>query len=139
MRPCRTREPIAMTKTPDSSAGIRLVPQSQAVVQTFPWGELHWFASAEIGGSTELTLGRCEIAPGQANPRHYHPNCHEVLTVLAGTIAHTLDEGRDVPMQPGDTVVIPPHTWHRARNMGSTRAVLLIAFSTGQRATVGET
>lgn len=128
-----------MDPSSQSSPAIRLVPRSSAVVQTFPWGELHWFASSEIGDSPALTVGKCILNPGLANPRHYHPNCHEVLTVLEGTIAHTLDGRQDVPMEPGDTVVIPPHTWHRACNTGQSRAVLLIAFSSGQRATVGET
>jgi len=103
------------------------------------WGELTWFASRELGNATTMTLGQCRLEPGCANPRHYHPNCTEILTVLQGTITHTAAvDGSTVELGPGDTVTIPPDIWHQARNIGEGPAILLIAFDTADRQTVGE-
>jgi len=38
---------------------------------------LTWYASARLGNSSDLTLGRCTVKPGCENPRHSHPNCSE--------------------------------------------------------------
>jgi quercetin dioxygenase-like cupin family protein len=110
---------------------------TEAITQTFDWGYLNWFVNAQIGNSSEMTLGKCTIKPGQENPRHYHPNCEEILQVISGTIAHTM--GDDVfEMGPGDTIVIPPNIMHNARNVGSQDAVMTIAFSSADRQTIGE-
>ncbi len=110
---------------------------SEAVVQQFDWGRLDWFVNAQIGNSNDMTLGKCTIRPGSENPRHYHPNCEEILQVISGKIAHTM--GDDVfEMGPGDTIVIPPNIMHNARNVGSQDAVMTIAFSAADRQTIGE-
>ena len=57
----------------------------------FEWGTLTWFANAEIGNSTELTVGRCILKAGAENPLHLHPNCSEVLVVLEGVIEHAIE------------------------------------------------
>ncbi len=59
-----------------------------------PWGTLTWYA--ELGNSGDMTVGRCVIRPGAANPLHSHPNCSEVLVVMQGRIAHTADRGTTV-------------------------------------------
>lgn len=120
------------------SSAIRLLSTSQSEKIDFPWGQLTWFANRALGNSEELTLGRCILKPGQANPRHYHPNCSEILTVLHGRIRHTLSDASETEMQEGDTVSVPPNRWHRATNIGDTEAVLLIAFSSADRETIGE-
>lgn len=102
------------------------------------WGQLTWFASDQLGNTNYLTLGRCIIYPEQANPRHYHPNCDEILTVLQGTIYHTWSDGEDVQMREGDTITIPCGMLHQARNAGTDNAVLMIAFTAADRQTVGE-
>lgn len=110
---------------------------SEAITQEFEWGHLNWFVSAQIGNSDEMTLGKCTIKPGQENPRHYHPNCEEILQVISGTIAHSM--GDDVfEMGPGDTIVIPPNIMHNARNVGTDNAIMTIAFSAADRKTIGE-
>jgi quercetin dioxygenase-like cupin family protein len=106
--------------------------------QTFPWGRLTWFASRALGNSEHMTVGRCIIRPGQANPKHYHPNCTEVLVVLEGTVAHTLEGEEDCTLSPGDVITVPPNVPHRARNLGTTDAVLLVTFSSADRQTKGE-
>ncbi len=53
-------------------------------IQTLPfeWGTLTWFASAEIGNSTDMTVSKYVIKPGAENPLHRHSNCTEMLVVL---------------------------------------------------------
>lgn len=102
------------------------------------WGQLTWYASEKQGNTDYLTLGRCIIYPNQQNPRHYHPNCEEILTVIEGKIAHTWKFGEEIEMNEGDTITIPRGMQHQARNIGDKNAVLFIAFTSADRQTVGE-
>jgi quercetin dioxygenase-like cupin family protein len=101
------------------------------------WGRLVWMVSGKLGNSTTMTLGRCYIEPGKENPRHYHPNCDEVLHVLQGTIDHSFDD-ETVRMNAGDTISIPQGVFHNARNVGTDVAIFVISFSTPDRQVVGE-
>jgi quercetin dioxygenase-like cupin family protein len=120
--------------TPD----IQLLAYPQAAKSCFDWGNLTWFAGRPLGNSTDMTIGRCILKPGQGNPRHYHPNCSEILVVIQGRIEHTGPGGEKVEMGEGDTVTIPANLWHHATNIGDTEALLFIAFSSADRQTVGE-
>lgn len=106
-------------------------------VEETDWGRLVWMVSGRQGNSSTMTVGRCHIHPGHANPRHYHPNCDEVLHLLQGTIEHTLAD-KSVVMNAGDTISIPQGAMHNARNIGSDEAVMVIAFSSADRQAVGE-
>lgn len=98
-------------------------------------GNLTWLVSKELGNSETMTVGRSTIRPGQMNPRHYHPNCDEVLHVLEGTIIHTMD-GDEAELTEGDTISIPKNVVHNARNVGTVDALLFICFSSAERQTV---
>lgn len=114
------------------------MPSAQSLQLAFEWGSLTWYANRELGNSTEMTVGRCVLNPGCGNPRHYHPNCSEILVVIKGCIRHTVSGGEEAELAEGDTVTIPPSVWHCATNIGQTEAVLFIAFSSADRKTVGE-
>lgn len=111
-------------------------PANNQVIQ-YPWGRLDWYVSGELNNSDTLTTGLATILPGQANPRHFHPDCDEVLHVLSGRIRHTMNE-RTVEMKAGDTVSIPAGVHHNATNIGTEDAVLAISFSSAWREAVGE-
>lgn len=115
----------------------RLTTASDVVEEKQEWGRLEWMVSGALGNSDTMTVGRCYIDPGEQNPRHYHPNCDEVLHVLQGRIVHSLGD-ETFEMGPGDTVSIPSGTLHNARNIGAEQAVFVISFSTPDRQTVGE-
>lgn len=117
---------------------IQIQPLTSTQIHPFEWGELTWFANRPLGNSTELTVGRCILKPGQGNPRHYHPNCSEILVVIKGRISHTSGKDRETEMGEGDAVTIPANVWHCARNIGSEEAVLFITFSSADRQTIGE-
>jgi quercetin dioxygenase-like cupin family protein len=127
-----------MTNEIAGQSGIQVLPISDAEVLPQEWGELTWFANRTLGNSDEVTVGRCVLHAGQQNPRHYHPNCSEVLVVFQGRIRHTIDNGREVEMNEGDTVTIAPNVWHQATNIGDADAVLMIVFTSADRQTVGE-
>lgn len=116
----------------------RVIKKSDAVVQAFDWGALHWFASGQMGNSEKMTIGKCVIKPGCQNPRHEHPSCEEVLHVLSGTISHSVGKDTFFEMHPGDTIAVPPGVVHNAKNIGKDDAVLMIAFSSPNRETKGE-
>ena len=108
-------------------------------VQVLPqdWGRIEWYVSGPLGNSDTMTTGLAVIESGKSNPRHYHPNCDEVLTVLQGHIRHTMNDVT-VEMKSGDTVSIPQGTRHNATNIGDEDAHLAISFSSAWREVVGE-
>ena len=104
----------------------------------FDWGYLLWYASGPQNSSDHVTVGRCVLKPGCTNPKHYHPNCEEVLHVLSGRIEHFVEGSGWIEMCAGDTITIAQDTWHNARNVGEDDAHLLICFSSKNRQTIGE-
>lgn len=116
----------------------KVVRADQCEVVTAPWGSLTWYANAHQGNSESLSVGRCVIHPGCENPRHSHPNCAEVLVVQEGAISHMIEGGRYVELRAGDTITVPPHLPHQARNVGKSDAVLLVVFSSPSRETRSE-
>jgi quercetin dioxygenase-like cupin family protein len=116
----------------------RVIRKTDAPIEKTDWGSLQWLVSASNKASDKMTLGRVTFKPGQSNPSHYHPNCEEVLFVVSGKIEHTLSEGGTVLLEAGDCIVLPPGGPHRAKNVGSEEAVVVVAFSSAHRETVGE-
>ncbi|MFC1582560.1 cupin domain-containing protein [Planctomycetota bacterium] len=110
----------------------------QAEVINADWGQLTWWASANLGNSDDMTIGRCILKPACENPKHFHPNCSEVLVVAHGRIMHTAPNGGEIELSEGDSISIGADFPHQARNIGDTDAVLFIAFSSADRRTVGE-
>ncbi len=104
---------------------------------TFDWGRINWTVARSLGNSDTLTFGLVTIKAGQANPRHRHPNCDEILHVISGRIEHSLGDERFV-MNAGDTISIPTGLWHNAKAIGAEDAQMVICFSSADRETEGE-
>ena len=117
---------------------VMVLRAAEAMVQPEVWGSLTWYASGRLGNSQTMTVGECIIRPGMSNPRHSHGNCEEILRVLSGRISHTLDDRTEVELAAGDTITIPAHVVHNARNIGVEDAVLAICYSSPDRQTKGE-
>jgi quercetin dioxygenase-like cupin family protein len=98
------------------------------------WGKLEWTVSGAVGNSAVMTFGRSIIKAGQSNPRHRHPNCDEVLHLIAGRLEHTQGENKCV-LEPGDTISIPKGVWHQARALGDKDADIVICFDSPNRLT----
>jgi quercetin dioxygenase-like cupin family protein len=112
-----------------------VVNSEEVPVEQFEWGTLQWLCNARLSPGAEQTLGICRLLPGRRNPLHYHPNCEEVLHMLAGQGRHSYD-GLFVDLRPGDTMRVPAHVRHNLENIGTETIVCLIAFSSGNRETV---
>jgi quercetin dioxygenase-like cupin family protein len=126
---------IAMTHGGVSMNKAVITRAAQARTIDLPGGDLTWFVARELGNSDTMTVGLARIHPGQMNPRHYHPNCEEVLHVLQGRIIHTMDD-HQAEMERGDTISIPANVIHNARNIGDVDALLFLCFSSAERETV---
>ena len=50
----------------------------------FPWGAIKWLCNDQIDPDAEMTFGLVYLNAGEDNPLHYHPNCEELIYVLAG-------------------------------------------------------
>lgn len=124
----------APNKTIDAAIVTRAA--GNEVIQ-YPWGHLTWYVSRKLNNSDTMTVGEAVIKPGQANPRHFHPNCDEVLHVVKGHILQTMGD-KTVEMNEGDTVSIPAGIHHSAKNIGTDDAVLAISYSSATRQVVGE-
>lgn len=103
--------------------------------QVFDWGALTWLCNDKLMPGAAQTFGLCHILPGKGNPRHYHPNCEEILHVLAGTGAHCLED-QWFDLGPGTTIRIPIGARHNLKNIGNDVLTCVIAFSSGDRQTV---
>lgn len=68
-------------------------------------------------GADNFVMRRFTLEPGAHTPHHDHDWEHEVL-ILDGE-AVLVDEGGDIPMKPGDTVLVPQGVRHQFRNTGS--------------------
>ena len=98
----------------------------------YDWGSNTWIVAHERENSETMTLGHSVIKAGQTNPRHYHPNCDEVLYLLSGSLEQYID-GQVFILEPGDTVTIPQDAVHQARALGREDAVALVMYSSAQR------
>lgn len=118
--------------------GTVVVRKNDVEVNNTDWGSLQWLVTGQAGSSEHMTVGRVTFKPGQANPLHQHPNCDEILVVIQGEIEHTLPEGGTVRLSPGDCIVMKQGGMHQARNVGDEEAVVIVAFNSPIRETVGE-
>jgi len=85
-----------------------------------------------------MTFGEVVIRAGHSNPAHSHPNCEEILYLIAGRLEHRA--GDEVfQMGPGDTLVVHRGLSHHARAIGSDDARMVVAYSTPDREIAHET
>lgn len=120
----------------EAKAAAPVLRRGNAPQENYPGGEIHWLAGSKANGAKELTVGFTVIEIGGNNPRHRHPNCEEVLYVLAGRIRHHIEGTADVEMSAGDCITIPRNRVHQAFNIGDRPAELLVSFSSAERETV---
>jgi mannose-6-phosphate isomerase-like protein (cupin superfamily) len=107
----------------------RLLKQTEARKLGLPGRTSLEPVSGLIG--SKLTLRIAEIAVPQPGdpPRgpHLHDGFEECIYVLKGR-GLTMSESGEIPIKPGDIVLIPPNEKHMTRNVGSEPLVLLCFF-----------
>ena len=75
--------------------------------------------------SPRLLVGLNAFEPGQFHALHAHQGMDKVYQVVEGEGVLLLDEGRELPMRPGDLVVAPEGVPHGIRNPGGRRLLVL--------------
>ncbi|MGI9380050.1 MAG: cupin domain-containing protein [Methyloligellaceae bacterium] len=82
-------------------------------------------------GAASVTFRRVEISVPRAGdtPRepHYHKDFEECIYVQSGEGAVWID-GEEIPVDAGDSILVPPPRPHYTRNTGTTPLVLLCFF-----------
>ena len=93
---------------------------------------MEWLADDKSEDGLGLSLARMTVLPGKTSPAHRHPNCNEVIHVLAGQIEERRNENWHT-CHAGETIIIPAGNTHQTRCTGSDPAILMIAYSDGTR------
>ena len=114
---------------------IPVVRAGERAPLRFDWGAIRWLMNGALDADAAQTLGVVYILPGERNPRHYHPNCEELLFVLSGECEHSFEE-RSVRLRPGDLIRVPAGVRHNAVNTGWEPVRMLVCFSSPDRQTV---
>lgn len=84
-------------------------------------------SSRETGG--RLSMVEDQLKPGFRLARHYHKKMTEVFYLLEGEVDFIFDDDT-VTLGPGDTLTVPPKTWHAAECKDGGR--MLTVFLEGQ-------
>ena len=107
----------------------RLLKQAEAKQLGLPGRTSLEPVSGEIG--SRVTFRIAEIAPAKPGdkPRgpHVHDGFEECIYVLSGQ-GTTVAENGEIPIRPGDIVLIPANEKHMTRNTGTEPLVLLCFF-----------
>jgi len=74
-------------------------------------------------GLGEISVGLSDNPAGAGGLMHRH-SCGEVFVVYEGRGIYTIDD-KEIIAEPGDMVIIPPHTWHSFRPMETPACVTL--------------
>ena len=107
----------------------RLLKQSEARKLELPGRTSLEPVSGTIG--SKVTLRIAEIAvPQPGDPTrgpHLHDGFEECIYVLKGRGLMVAESG-EIPIKPGDIVLIPPNEKHMTRNAGNEPLILLCFF-----------
>ena len=107
-----------MTTPSQAAAGI-LASRGSGQLAEFSWGAIEWLFNGELAPGAEQTLGFVEIAAGQKNPLHAHPNCEELLYLIEGELDHSSGGRRSIGCSRGQAIRVQAGAQHDARNVGA--------------------
>lgn len=69
-------------------------------------------------GNRNQSLAEASVAAGACTRRHRHRQSEEIYFITAGIGRMSLGD-RTFPIETGDSVCIPPGTWHALANTGT--------------------
>jgi mannose-6-phosphate isomerase-like protein (cupin superfamily) len=107
----------------------RLLKQSEARRLGLPGRTSLEPVSGEMGSRVTFRIAEIAVAKPEDKPRgpHLHNGYEECIYVLKGTgVTHS--ESGEIPIKPGDIVLIPAGEKHMTRNTGTEPLVLLCFF-----------
>jgi len=96
------------------------------------WGSMEWLVDAGLQPGARLSLARMRVEAGQCSAMHRHPDCDEAVHVLSGDVEQRVGD-RLLRLGPGESAHIPAGLAHCSRALGDQAAVLLVAYSAGER------
>jgi mannose-6-phosphate isomerase-like protein (cupin superfamily) len=107
----------------------RLLKQSEAKRLGLPGRTSLEPVSGEIGSRVTFRIAEVPVPKAGDKPRgpHLHREFEECIYVLSGE-GTTVAESGELPIKPGDIVLIPPGEKHMTRNTGAVPLVLLCFF-----------
>jgi quercetin dioxygenase-like cupin family protein len=125
-----------MTTTPstgssDDAIVARGAPRAKPDVSSAAYS-IKWLFSGTSAPGAAQTLGYVVIEPGGKNPLHAHPNCEEVLYLIAGELDHSLD-GAMYRLKAGDAIRVPAGARHDARCTSAEPATMVVCYSVPDR------
>lgn len=71
------------------------------------------------------------LAPGQENDYHKHPDSEHLQYVMEGELEYTLGDAEPRTLRPGQIVIIPAGVPHGIRNVSDQRATYVAITSVG--------
>lgn len=78
-------------------------------------GEVVYELISAATGAQNHSVAHVELLPGKSSLKHLHPEVEESYYILQGTPELVVNENKQ-QLQPGDSVVIPPHSMHQIFN-----------------------
>lgn len=106
----------------------KLINQSQAKRLGLPGRSSLEPISGEVGSRCSVRIATIAVPqPGSKRGPHLHDGFEEVIYVLSGT-GTTHAENGEIPLKPGDLVLIPAGEKHMTLNTGDLPLVLLCFF-----------
>jgi len=107
----------------------RLLKQSEAKRLGLPGRTSLEPVSGEVGSRVTFRIAEVAVPQPGGKPRgpHRHNGFEECIYVLRGTGVNRSESG-DIPIKPGDIVLVPPNEKHMTVNTGTEPLVLLCFF-----------
>jgi len=108
----------------------RLIKQSDAKRLGLPGRTSLEPVSGEAGSRVTFRIAEVAVPQPGDKPRgpHLHNGFEECIYVLRGTGVNHSESG-EIPIKPGDIVLIPANEKHMTRNTGTESLVLLCFFA----------
>jgi mannose-6-phosphate isomerase-like protein (cupin superfamily) len=82
----------------------------------------------DVHGNRAQSLAEATVGPGCQTLLHRHRQTEEIYYFLSGQGRLQIDDASRT-VRAGDTVLIPPGSWHSVRNEGRQRLVFLCCCS----------
>lgn len=119
----------------DTVNPLRWFSSDEAETTMTSWGSLTWMVNDDLINGAELTMGIVTIDKGRSNPPHVHPNCEEIVYVLAGKCVQHVG-GESSELTAGQGMVVPSNVRHHAVNTGEETLIVLVCYSSPFRETI---
>jgi len=119
---------ILRAQLPDS--GPYIVGWNEGEILLDPRGRTNSINVSPLRGSTNVAFSTQDMPPGSGIAVHRHDRTEEILFIHSGEATLIIGEDR-VPVEAGDTVWVPPGTYHGLENPDSRVQVLGVVTPPG--------